>query len=70
LTPQQLWASVQAGNTTAAGGRWLNSILMEKVFPRIVARPGCCCWWRLKKRNAGAIKRLQELDQDRLSGGN
>jgi hypothetical protein len=62
LTPQQLWASVQAGNTTAA-------VALAELYIDGEGVPQNCDQARVlllvasEKRNAGAIKRLQELDK-------
>jgi hypothetical protein len=62
LTPQQLWASVQAGNTKAA-------VELAELYIDGEGVPQNCDQARVlllvasEKRNAGAIKRLQELDK-------
>jgi PilZ domain len=62
LTPQQLWASVQAGDTKAA-------VALAELYIDGEGVPQNCSQARVlllvasEKRNAGAIKRLQELDK-------
>ena len=61
-TPQQLWASVQAGNSTAA-------VALAELYIKGEGVPPNCNQARVlllvasEKRNAAAIKRLQELDK-------
>jgi len=61
-TPQQLWASVQAGNSTAATA-------LAELYIKGEGVPQNCNQARVlllvasEKRNAAAIKRLQELDK-------
>jgi TPR repeat protein len=61
-TPQQLWASVQAGNSTAA-------VALAELYIKGEGVPQNCNQARVlllvasEKRNAAAIKRLQELDK-------
>ncbi len=62
MTPQQLWASVQAGNTKAA-------VTLAELYIKGEGVPQNCNQARVlllvasEKRNAAAIKRLQELDK-------
>jgi PilZ domain len=62
MTPQQLWASVQAGDTKAA-------VALAELYIGGEGVPQNCTQARVlllvasEKRNAGAIKRLQELDK-------
>ncbi len=62
VTPQQLWASVQAGNTKSA-------VALAELYIKGEGVPQNCNQARVlllvasEKRNAGAIKRLQELDK-------
>ena len=62
MTPQQLWASVQAGDTKAA-------VALAELYIDGEGVPQNCDQARVlllvasEKRNAGAIKRLQELDK-------
>ena len=62
MTPQQLWASVQAGNTKSA-------VALAELYIKGEGVPQNCNQARVlllvasEKRNAGAIKRLQELDK-------
>lgn len=61
-TPQQLWASVQAGNSTAA-------VALAELYIKGEGVPQNCNQARVlllvasEKRNAAAIKRLAELDK-------
>jgi hypothetical protein len=61
-TPQQLWASVQTGNSNAA-------LALADLYIKGEGVPQNCTQARMlllaasEKRNAGAIKRLQELDK-------
>jgi hypothetical protein len=61
-TPQQLWASVQAGNSTAA-------VALAELYIKGEGVPQNCNQARVlllvasEKRNATAIKRLAELDK-------
>jgi len=61
-TPQQLWGSVQAGNSTAA-------VALAELYIKGEGVPQNCNQARVlllvasEKRNAAAIKRLQELDK-------
>lgn len=61
-TPEQLWASVQTGNTGAA-------VALADLYIRGEGVPQSCTQARVLllvasgKRNAGAIKKLQELDK-------
>lgn len=61
-TPEQLWASVQTGNTTAA-------VALADLYIKGEGVPQSCAQARVlllvasEKRNAGAIKKLQELDK-------
>jgi hypothetical protein len=62
MTPEQLWASVQAGNTKSA-------VTLAELYIKGEGVPQNCNQARVlllvasEKRNAGAIKRLQELDK-------
>jgi TPR repeat protein len=62
MTPQQLWASVQAGNSTAA-------VALAELYIKGEGVPQNCNQARVlllvasEKRNAAAIKRLAELDK-------
>ena len=62
MTPQQLWASVQAGNTKSA-------VALAELYIKGQGVPQNCNQARVlllvasEKRNAAAIKRLQELDK-------
>ena len=62
MTPQQLWASVQAGNTKSA-------VALAELYIKGEGVPQNCNQARVlllvasEKRNAAAIKRLQELDK-------
>ena len=62
MTPQQLWASVQAGNTRSA-------VALAELYIKGEGVPQNCNQARVlllvasEKRNAAAIKRLQELDK-------
>jgi hypothetical protein len=61
-TPQRLWASVQAGNSSAA-------VALAELYIKGEGVPQNCNQARVlllvasEKRNAGAIKRLAELDK-------
>ncbi len=61
-TPQQLWASVQSGNSKAA-------VALADLYIKGEGVPQNCNQARVlllfasEKRNAEAIKRLQELDK-------
>src|SRR5258708_16704335 len=61
-TPQQLWASVQAGNSTAATA-------LAELYIKGEGVPQNCNQARVlllvasEKRNAAAIRRLQEFDK-------
>lgn len=63
-TPAQLWSAIQAGNTKAA-------VVLAEDYIRGEGVPKNCQQARIlllmasEKRNAAAIKRLQELDQDK-----
>ncbi len=62
MTPQQLWGSVQAGNTKAA-------VELADLYVKGQGVPQNCNQARVlllvasEKRNAEAIKRLAELDK-------
>ncbi|HYL47255.1 MAG TPA: hypothetical protein VEU52_09515 [Candidatus Limnocylindrales bacterium] len=62
MTPEQLWASVQAGNTKSA-------VTLAELYIKGEGVPQNCNQARVlllvasEKRNAGAIKRLHELDK-------
>ncbi len=62
MTPKQLWASVQSGNSKAA-------VTLADLFIKGEGVPQNCNQARVlllfasEKRNAAAIKRLQELDK-------
>jgi TPR repeat protein len=62
MTPQQLWTSVQAGNTKAA-------VALAELYIKGEGVPQSCNQARVlllvasEKRNAEAIKRLHELDK-------
>ncbi len=62
MTPRQLWASVEAGNSKAA-------VALAELYIKGEGVPQNCNQARVlllvasKKRNAGAIKRLEELDK-------
>ena len=62
MTPQQLWASVQTGNTKSA-------VTLAELYIKGDGVPQNCNQARVlllvasEKRNAGAIKRLEELDK-------
>ncbi len=64
MTPAQLWGAVQAGNTKAA-------VVLAEDFIQGEGVPKNCQQARIlllmasEKRNAAAIKRLQELDKDK-----
>ena len=66
-TPEQLWASVQAGNSKAA-------LELAELYIQGNGVPQNCTQARVllmvasEKRNAGAIKRLQELDKTGCPG--
>jgi TPR repeat protein len=61
-TPQQLWASVQAGNSSAA-------VALAELYIEGEGVPQNCNQARVlllvasEKRNAAAIRRLAELDK-------
>jgi TPR repeat protein len=62
MTPQQLWASVQAGNTNAA-------VALAELYIKGEGVPQNCNQARVlllvasEKKNPEAIKRLQELNK-------
>ncbi len=62
--PAQLWAAVQAGNTRAA-------VVLAEDYIQGQGVPKNCQQARIlllmasEKRNAAAIKRLHELDEDK-----
>ncbi len=62
MTPRQLWASVEAGNSKAA-------VALAELYIKGEGVPQNCNQARVlllvasEKRNAGAIKRLEELDK-------
>ncbi len=62
MTPRQLWASVEAGNSKAA-------VALAELYIKGEGVPQNCDQARVlllvasEKRNAGAIKRLEELDK-------
>jgi TPR repeat protein len=64
MTPEQLWASVQAGNSKAA-------VTLAELYIKGEGVPQNCQQARIlllaasEKRNEAAIKRLQELDKDK-----
>jgi len=66
-TPSQLWASVQAGNSKAA-------VELAELYIEGEGVPQNCAQARVlllvasEKRNAGAIKRLRELDKTGCPG--
>jgi hypothetical protein len=66
-TPAQLWASVQAGNSKAA-------VELAELYIQGEGVPQNCAQARVlllvasEKRNAGAIKRLQDLDKTGCPG--
>jgi len=66
-TPAQLWASVQAGNSNAA-------VELAELYIQGEGVPQNCAQARVlllvasEKRNAGAIKRLQDLDKTGCPG--
>ena len=66
-TPEQLWASVQSGNSKAA-------VELAELYIQGDGVPQNCAQARVlllmasEKRNAGAIKRLQELDKTGCPG--
>ena len=63
LTPDQLWAMVQAGNSTAAAA-------LAELYIKGAGVPQSCAQARVlllvasEKRNASAIKRLADLDKE------
>jgi PilZ domain len=63
LTPDQLWTMVQAGNSTAAAA-------LAELYIKGDGVPQSCAQARVlllvasEKRNAGAIKRLADLDKE------
>jgi TPR repeat protein len=62
LTPDQLWAMVQAGNSTAAAALAELYIKGEGV-PQSCAQAKVLLLVASEKRNAAAIKRLADLDK-------
>jgi hypothetical protein len=64
MTPEQLWAAVQAGNSKAA-------VTLAELYIKGEGVPQNCQQARIlllvasEKRNETAIKRLQELDKDK-----
>jgi TPR repeat protein len=64
MTPAQLWNAVQSGNSNAA-------VTLANLYIKGEGVPQNCQQARVlllvasEKRNAAAIKRLQELDQDK-----
>jgi TPR repeat protein len=64
MTPAQLWASVQAGNSKAA-------VTLAELYIKGEGVPQNCQQARIlllvasEKRNEAAIKRLQALDKDK-----
>lgn len=61
-TPAQLWASVQAGNSKAAV-ELAELYIQGEGVPRNCAQARVLLLVASEKRNAGAIKRLQDLDK-------
>jgi PilZ domain len=64
MTPAQLWGAVQAGNTRAAVALAEDYIQGEGV-PKNCQQARILLLMASEKRNAAAIKRLQELDKDK-----
>jgi hypothetical protein len=66
MTPAQLWAAVQGGNTRAA-------VVLAEDYIQGAGVPKNCQQARIlllmasEKRNAAAIKRLRELDEDKTT---
>jgi TPR repeat protein len=63
LTPDQLWALVQGGNSTAAAALAELYIKGEGV-PQSCAQARVLLLLASEKRNAAAIKRLADLDKE------
>ena len=63
MTPEQLWASVQAGNSKAAVAL-ADRYLKGEGVPQNCSQARVLLQVASQKRNAGAIKKLQELDKD------
>jgi TPR repeat protein len=66
MTPAQLWGAVQAGNTKAAVVLAEDYIQGEGV-PKNCQQARILLLMASEKRNPAAIKRLQELDQDKAT---
>jgi hypothetical protein len=66
-TPAQLWASVQAGNSKAAV-ELAELYIQGEGVPRNCAQARVLLLAASEKRNAGAIKRLQDLDKTGCPG--
>jgi len=66
-TPEQLWASVQSGNSKAAM-ELAELYLQGEGVPQNCAQARVLLMMASEKRNAGAIKRLQELDKTGCPG--
>jgi hypothetical protein len=66
MTPAQLWAAVQAGNTRAAVTLAEDYIQGEGV-PKNCQQARILLLMASEKRNAAAIKRLHELDEDKTT---
>jgi PilZ domain len=66
-TPAQLWASVQAGNSKAAV-ELAELYIQGEGVPRNCAQARVLLLVASEKRNAGAIKRLEELDKTGCPG--
>jgi hypothetical protein len=66
-TPAQLWASVQAGNSKAAV-ELAELYIQGEGVPRNCAQARVLLLVASEKRNAGAIKRLQDLDKTGCPG--
>jgi TPR repeat protein len=64
MTPAQLWGAVQAGNTRAAVTLAEDYIQGEGV-PKNCQQARILLLMASEKRNAAAIKRLQQLDEDK-----
>jgi PilZ domain-containing protein len=64
MTPAQLWGAVQSGNTKAAVDLAEDYIQGEGV-PKNCQQARVLLLMASEKRNAAAIKRLHELDQDK-----
>jgi TPR repeat protein len=66
-TPEQLWAAVQSGNSKAAV-ELAELYLQGDGVPQNCAQARVLLMMASEKRNAGAIKRLQELDKTGCPG--